>query len=83
MALLMFLSCFDVILVKATRHIMCCRVASAITGDVSPDADTGPAPASNEGAAELEIAFGEVAKTYEPVWFTRVRATLLLDAGPR
>lgn len=80
MALLMFLSCFDVIVVKATRHIMCCRVASAITGDVSPDADTGPAPASNEGAAEL--AFDEVAKTYEPVWFTRVRATLFLDAGP-
>jgi len=60
---------------KATRHIMCCRPTSAITGDVSPDAVTGPppAPASKKGdfATELEIAFNEVAKTYEPVWFAR------------
>lgn len=63
---------------------MCCRPTSAITGDVSPDAVTGPppAPASKKGdfATELEIAFNEVAKTYEPVWFARVRATQLFDA---
>ena len=64
---------------------MCCQAPSAVTGDGSPDAVTGPPPApivSSKGdfATELEIAFKEVANTYEPVWFTRVRATLLFDA---